>query len=85
MAACATTPGGTGISVASVQSAAVLACSFQPTADTVAGILAVGNPAIATAEAVAAAICAAVTGKAAKRGAAVPTVAGVPVKGSFVH
>ena len=86
--------------VVDVEQAAVAACNFLPTAETVAGIIAVGNPALATATAIANAICAAVSPKTqiaqsllsspamrsvVKPNATVPTVAGVPVHGTFVH
>ena len=69
---------------ADVQNATVQACGFLPTASTVLNILAVGNPAAATAEAVAQAICAAVT-PAPKALKGVPTVNGVEIHGRFVR
>ncbi len=84
---CATTGGG-GISVAMVQQDAVAVCSFLPTASTVANIIAAGNPLLITAEAIAQAICAAVTAAPAvttRRGAAQPMVNGVPVRGKFLR
>jgi len=86
---CATTTGSGGITTADVQNAAVTACSFLPTAATIASILS-ANPAIATASQVAALICAAVTGKQSVelRGASAPVIVvnGVPVtiEGTFV-
>lgn len=73
-----------------VQAAAVQACGFLPTAETVAGIIATGNPIVSTAGAVANAICDAVLpAKAAhaagKPMAIIPTVAGVIVHGKFVR
>jgi hypothetical protein len=56
----------------------------------VAGIIAVGNPALATASSIASAICAAVVPKPASlsgavRTAAIPKVAGVLIRGQFIH
>ena len=74
------------ITPADVQAAAVQACGFLPTAATVAGIL-TASPYLATATAVASAICAAVTPtkSASKLGAAVPMVNGVVVHGKWVN
>ena len=47
------------ISTSSVQAAAATACKFAPTAETIINMVA-ANPALSTAEAVAAAICAAI-------------------------
>lgn len=70
--------------IAAVQQQAVLACSFLPTASTVAGILAAGNPALTAASAVAQAICAAVSVTSARVGtASPPVVAGVVIHGKF--
>jgi predicted small secreted protein len=89
---CATT-GGTPINVQSfieqVQAAASVACGFLPTAETVAQIIATGNPIVTTAGDVANAICKAVTvppstppAVAARlRAAGPPTVAGVVIHG----
>ena len=80
--------------VQDVENAAVATCSFLPTAETVAGIIAVGNPALATASSIANAICADVVPKTPvvqairktiNPNAPVPTVSGVPVRGTFVH
>lgn len=72
--------------IAGAQQAAVGICGFLPTAATVVGILTAGNPAVATAEAIASAICAAVVPvKLARKGTPLPTVAGVPVHGRFVN
>jgi hypothetical protein len=68
---CATTSGT--IAVASVQTAAQTACGFLPTAASVASLL-TANPAVATAEAVAAIICGAV--------AAVPPPAAGKLRGT---
>ncbi len=55
---CATIPGG-GITIQEVQGAAVAACAFLPTAASVANLLSAA-PAVATAESIAAIICAAI-------------------------
>ncbi len=89
---CATNAGG-GFDISAVQNATVAACRFLPTASTVANIIAAGNPLLATAEAIAAAICAAVLPTApaplppvlARRGVVVPTVNGVVIHGTFVR
>ena len=75
-------------SVSSVQQLAVAVCGFLPTASTVANIIAAGNPLVATGEAIANAICAAVTpaklsGR--KLGAIQPMVGGVVIHGRFVN
>jgi len=69
-----------------VQQIAVSICGFLPTAATVLNIF-VGNPALGTAEAIAQAICNAVTPSAqlqARKRATMPNVGGVPVHGRFV-
>jgi hypothetical protein len=76
--------------ITDVETAAVSVCKFLPTAETVAGIIAVGSPALATASSIASAICAAVgpphtTGTASVRVATIPRVAGVLVHGQFVR
>ncbi|HEX8838214.1 MAG TPA: hypothetical protein VF748_14830 [Candidatus Acidoferrum sp.] len=81
--------------ITDAQNAAVAVCQFLPTAETVAGIIATGNPALATATAIANAICGAVSPKAVpgnvsvrrliNRSGAVPTVSGVPIYGQFIH
>jgi len=71
-------------SIADAQAAAVKACSFLPTANTVANIIAAGSPALGTASAIADAICAAIAPKAGA-GAGRPTVAGVPIDGQRVQ
>lgn len=87
------------ILVADVQQDAIAICSFLPTVSTVANIIAAGNPLLTTAEAVAQAICSAVTAapvvappvagarrRAARSGpVGTPTVAGVVIKGNFIH
>jgi hypothetical protein len=64
LGACAISPAGQptigGIDIATVQADAVLVCSYLPAAGTIASIIAANNPITLTAEAVAAAICAAV-------------------------
>lgn len=88
LAGCATTGGVPNINVQDVQNAALAACSFLPTASTVANIIAAGNPALQTAEAVAQAICAAVAvaSPSGKLGGsiALPTVNGVVIHGTWV-
>ena len=74
--------------VASVQQLAVAVCGFLPTAATVANIISAGNPLVMTGEAIAAAICQAVTpaklsGK--RLGAITPMVGNVIVHGRFVN
>lgn len=80
--------------VQDVQNAAITTCEFIPTAETVANIIALNNPVLATASGIANAICAAVTQKGpvpvslrrtVNRNAPVPTVSGVPIHGQFVH
>ena len=80
---CATT--ATSAAIIQIQNYAVLACGFLPTVTTVANIIANGNPILQTATDIANAICAAVTPKAARRGAVLPTVNGVVVHGRFVR
>lgn len=85
---CATNgAGGSSISLASVQNAAVAACGFLPTAATVANLIASNNAAIATAESIASAVCAAVapSKQAGKHGAVLASVNGVRVRGKFVR
>ena len=72
--------------IAQVQATTSAVCAFLPTAETVAGIIATGNPIVTTAGAVANAICAAVApAKAGKLRAAQPTVAGVAIHGRFIQ
>lgn len=71
-------------SVGDVQSIAVKACAFLPTAETVAKIISSNSPALNTSAAIASAICAAVAPKSAS-GASKATVAGVPVEGLKVN
>lgn len=80
----------TAETIAQIQKTTELACSFVPTAASVAGILSALYPAaqapVAAASQVAQQICGAVTAKGARRGAErVPTVAGVVVEGHFVQ
>ena len=91
MGGCATM-GGTPVDltsfVAQVQATTSAVCSFLPTAETVASIIATGNPIVTTAGAVASAICAAVApakvaGK--LKRATAPTVAGVAIHGKFLN
>lgn len=95
LAGCATTSGTPSIDVGQVQQAAIAACGFLPTVETVVGIIATfatggaAAPVVATAEGVAEAICSAVVPKAAaRRGgapAAPPAVNGVVIHGQFVR
>ena len=87
LASCATTP--TNSNIAQIQQAAVNICKFLPTAQTVAGILiSSSSMVLATANAVASAICSAVTTNPLADGPGAknykPHVNGVPVKGKFV-
>lgn len=75
---------GGKFSIADAQAAAVKACSFLPTANTVANIIAAGSPALNTASAIGDAICAAIAPKAGV-GAGKPTVVGVPIEGQRVN
>ncbi len=73
-----------GPSIGDVQSIAVKACAFLPTAETVGKIIAANSPALNTSAAVASAICAAIVPKAGP-GAGRATVAGVPIEGLKVN
>lgn len=91
VAGCTTTNPATGETdvVAGVQSAATAACRFLPTAETVTAILAGDDPRLATASAIARAICDAVAPAAPGSRMmtlmrAVPEVSGVPIRGEFV-
>jgi hypothetical protein len=85
---CATT--GNQVSfIQQIESAAVAACGFLPTAATITALLTT-NPAFATAEEVASIICKAVTpATSGKLGAAVPTVIRggktIEIHGTFVR
>lgn len=70
--------------VGDVQSLAVKACAFLPTAETVRAILAAGSPTLTTSSAIASAICAAISPKAGP-GAGRATVAGVAIEGLKVR
>lgn len=82
--------------VTQAQAAALQGCSFLPTAETVASIVAKGNATVSTAEQIADAICGAVKGSSAaaasttnptmllSSAAPAPAVLGVPVHGRFV-
>lgn len=90
LAGCTTTDPVTGetIQIESVQSAATAGCQFLPTAETVADIIASGDPRLTTASAIARAICAALA-PAAPAGIATlfkapPTVNGVVIRGAPV-
>ena len=84
LGACATSPtGGTtigGIDIATVQADAVAACSYLPTAATVAAIISANNPVAITAIAVATAICQAVA-----PGSVVAAAKKATRKASFVY
>lgn len=70
-----------------VRAATSAACAFLPTAETVANILATGNPLVSTASTIADAICNAVKPKLVSgklRRATAPSVLGVPVHGKFL-
>lgn len=69
--------------VQAVQAWATKICGFVPLAETVINIVGAGGSVAQSAQSVANSICAAVTSKAAKRGAR-PTVNGVKVRGYFV-
>jgi hypothetical protein len=73
--------------IAQVRQTTVAVCGFLPTIDTVAQILAAGNPSVMIAGTIANAICAAVTATTppARRRGAVPTVSGVVIHGRFVR
>jgi hypothetical protein len=79
------------------QQAAMLACAFLPTIDTVAAIIATKNPAVTTGEQIGSAICAAVQNSPAGAIASTapaallsptapspPVVLGVPIHGRFI-
>ena len=77
--------------VKNAQADAVQICAFLPDVETITAIFAVGNPAVQSGAAIAAAICAAVTPHAALAPTATPdgsitgaVVVGIPVKGHFV-
>lgn len=79
----------TAETIAQIQKGTQVACSFVPTAASVANILAALYPAaqapVGAATEVAQQICSAVTAKSARRGgSSAPTVAGVVVDGHFV-
>jgi hypothetical protein len=71
LGACTTT-GGTSTAdiIAQAQAAAVLACAYAPTASAIANIIAAGDPTVATATAIANAVCSAVTRTSVSRSAA---------------
>lgn len=89
---CQTKPDGTKVIdpaiVDTAQNIAVTVCGFLPLANTIAAIVATGNPLVLTGEAIGQAICAAEvkTASAARAGAAAPApvVAGVVVQGRFI-
>jgi nitrous oxide reductase accessory protein NosL len=89
LAGCTTTAdpvSGAPTQIEIIQTAATTACRFLPTAETVANIIAAGDPRLASASAIARAICDAV---APSTGVgtlfrAVPTVGGVVVRGEFI-
>jgi hypothetical protein len=86
---CATTGTNTQAVIEQARQAAVAVCGFLPTVDTVAAILAAGNPIYLTASGIANGICEAVKSipapdKLAGRRRAAPVVAGVVIHGRFV-
>lgn len=90
LAGCTTVDPGTGedVVVNDVRSAAKAACRFLPTAETVAEIIATGDPRLSTASAIARAICAALDPQT-PAGImtlykAAPTLNGVVIRGEFV-
>ncbi|WP_421925462.1 hypothetical protein [Neoaquamicrobium sediminum] len=90
LSACTTTDPATGetIVITDVQSGAKAACRFLPTAETVADIIATDDPRLATASAIARAICAALNPQT-PAGImtlykAAPTLNGVVLRGEFV-
>lgn len=85
-----TTTGASDDPVEAAQNAAVSICKFLPTAETVADILKAGDPKLATAKAVAQAICNTITSNGAPAGVvtlfkAPPTVDGVVIRGKRVE
>lgn len=86
LGACATlqSPLGNSNTIIKIQNAAIAACAFLPTAQTIASILAANDPKLATAEAVAAAICAAIQPTAHALIYVAPAVDGVQIVGAFV-
>lgn len=85
---CATTGSpSTADIIAQVRQAAVATCGFLPTIETVAAIIAAGNPTVVIAGTVASAICSAVTASTplARRRGVLPTVNGVVIHGRFVR
>lgn len=79
----------TAATIAQIQNATTLACSFVPTAASVASILSALYPPsqipVGVATSVAHQICSAVTAKSAARGAQAPTFAGVVIEGHFLN
>lgn len=84
LAACQTTDKQASV-ITTAQQTAVAVCGFLPTVETVANILAAGNPLLATGSAIADAICAAVKRPGAAPNGTPPTVAGVAVLGNRVR
>lgn len=90
LAACTTTDpiSGEQIAITDVQSGAKAACRFLPTAETVADIIATDDPHLATASAIARAICAAIDPRAPggimTLYKAAPTLNGVVIRGETV-
>ena len=86
---CGTTGGLSAPTIAQVQAAAVAACSFLPTATTVAQIISAGNPLVTTAGAIAQAICSALATSSVKSSARLhavqPMVGNVVIHGRFVN
>lgn len=87
LAGCQSTGGVSPQFITNVQALTQTACAFIPTAEVIAQIYASGNADLTKAEAVAAAVCAAVKPSPAIASApsgSLPSVAGVLVKGTFV-
>ena len=77
----AATPGAsTGITFAEVKAAAITTCSYVPTLAEVTALI----PQFAAASDIATAMCGVLKSVGARRGGAVPTLKGVPLKGHFV-
>jgi hypothetical protein len=86
LGACTSTGGTAPLSVASVEQALANGCGYYADGKVIADIIAGGNPALATTEAIANSICAVVKPAAGlKRGAALPTVDGVTIRGHFIR
>lgn len=86
IAACTPQGGNAPLSVASVEQALANGCGYYVDAEVITNIIAGGNPVLATANAIADAICAVVKPAAGiKRGDALPVVNGVTIRGHFLR